>query len=281
MDVLVTGCAGYLGSNLIPLLESQGHGVRGVDVFPTDRPGDLVADLAQEGVAADLVDGVEVIIHTAAIHPWKPYTDNQYMDNNIRPVHHLLKAAVDKGVERVVYTSSTSAIGYNPDLSELPLTEAAPARPDELYGATKWFGEVLCEVASRHHSLQTVCLRPPAFMPKPQLERGCMLLGMYADVSDVAAAHVAAITAPMPSRHEAFWTTNPLPYTAADGQQLRTEPEAIVEKYWPGVPAWFEQRELSVRPVPVIYDLSRAREVLGWQPQYSFDTWWKEHSLEC
>ena len=280
MKLLVTGCAGYLGSHLIPALEAAGHEVVGVDVIATARPGDAVADLCEEGALDPLLAGVEVIVHTAAIHPWKPYTDNQYLDNNVKPVHHVLKAAVEHGARRVVHTSSIAAIGYHPDVSELPLSEAAPARPDDLYGCTKWFGEVLCRSVSRRSALETVCLRPPAFMPKPQLERGRGLLGMWADVSDVVGAHVAAVTAPMPSNHEAFWCTNPLPYTARDAEELRADPAKVVERYRPGVPAWFEARGVKLGPVPVIYDLSGARDVLGWQPAYSFDAWWEEHAHE-
>ena len=280
MRILVTGCAGYLGSHLVPALENDGHEVRGVDLLETRRAEDVVADLTEEGVAAELMAGVDVLVHTAAIHPWKQYTDNEYMDTNIKPVHHVLKGGIERGVRRVVYTSSVAAIGYHPKVSELPLEESAPARPDDLYGCTKWFGEVLCQSFSRKSDLETVCIRPPAFMPKPELERGRCLLGMWADVSDVVAAHVAAVAAPMPSKYEPFWSTNPLPYVAEDAQALRDNPRTVIERYWPGAPRWFEERGMSVGPVRVIYDLSRAKEILGWAPRYSFDVWWKEHAEE-
>ncbi len=280
MRILVTGCAGYLGTHLIAALEGAGHEVSGADVFATERTGDVVADLTAPGAAADLMAGVEVVVHTAAIHPWKQYTDNQYLDHNIKPVYHVLQGAVSRGVRRVVYTSSIAAIGYSPPVAALPLREDAPARPCELYGSTKWYGEVLCEMVSRQSELETVCLRPPAFMPKPQLERGRSLLGMWADVSDVVGAHVAAVSAPMPSRYEAFWCTNPLPYGGHDAQALRDDPAAVVERYWPGVPAWFRERGAAIGAVAVLYDLTKSRDVLGWEPAYSFDVWWREHADE-
>ena len=280
MRVLVTGCAGYLGSHLIPALEAVGHEVAGVDLLATSRQGDRVADLTQEGAAAQLLAGVEVVVHTAAIHPWKPYTDNEYMDNNIKPVHHVLKGALEQGVRRVVYTSSIAAMGYGPELAELPLNESAPARPDDLYGTTKWFGEILCQRVSRHSALETVCMRPPAFFPLPELQRGLWLLGVWADVSDIVAAHVAAVGAAMPSTHEAFWCTAPAPYGPDDFADLRANPAAAIERHWPGVPQWFASRGMTVPTVPVVYDLSRSRDLLGWEPAYSFDDWWKEHAHE-
>ena len=279
MRILVTGAAGYLGSHLIRALEGE-HEVTGVDLFPTSRVGDCVADLTEEGAAAGLTEGVEVVVHTAAIHPWKPYTDNQYMDNNIKPVHHVLKAAVEKGVRRVVYTSSIAATGYNVGLAELPLRENAAARPDDLYGATKWFGEVFCQRFARHTGLETVCMRPPAFFPMPELQRGLWLLGIYANVSDVVGAHVAAVVAEMPTRYEAFWCTGPVPYAVGEAQELRENPAAVVERHWPGVPEWFAARGMQVPAIPIIYDLARAKAILGWEPTYSFDVWWKEHAHE-
>lgn len=274
--ILVTGCAGHLGSHLIPALEAAGHEVRGVDVVPTEREGDLVADLCEEGVASQLLEGIQVAIHTAAIHPWKPYSNNQYLDNNIKPTHHILKGAVERGVSRVVYTSSIAAIGYLPDPADMPLPESVRATPGELYGCTKWFGEVLCQAFSRSHGLQTVCLRPPAFMPKPELEQGLGLLGTWADVSDIVSAHVAAVSAPMPTLYEPFWTTTAMPYAASEALELRQSPATVVERYWPGAPAWFEARGLSIPPIPAIYDTSRSRDILGWEPRYTFDVWWSK-----
>lgn len=280
MNILVTGCAGYLGSRLIAALECRGHQVFGVDLFATDRALDETVDLAVEGAAADLMKGIEVVVHTAAIHPWKQYTDGEYLDNNVKPVHYVLQSAAQAGVRRVVYTSSIAAIGYHPALAALPLKETEPACPGELYGTTKWFGEVFCQVVSRNTGLETVCLRPPAFMPKPEIDRGLGLLGLWADVSDVVSAHVAAVAAPMPSSHEAFWATNPLPYTAADAAELRSDPAAVVERYWPGVPDWFAHRGKAIQPISVFWDLSNSRDILGWEPSYSFDLWWKEHAHE-
>lgn len=162
VKVLVTGGAGYLGSHVIAALTAAGHDVTGADLFETPREGDVVVDLTAEGAVEDLLEGVEVVVHTAAIHPWKTYTDNQYLDNNIKPVHHVLKAALSKGVRRVVYTSSIAAIGYGPAVEELPLREDAAPRPDDLYGCTKWFGEVFCQSFSKRSDLETVCIRPPS-----------------------------------------------------------------------------------------------------------------------
>ena len=226
---------------------------------------------------------MDVVVHCAAIHPWKKYTSDQYLDWNIKGTYNLLQGAVDAGVGRVIYTSSIAAMGYDPiPPNEPPITEGhSPNTPVEnLYGVTKHVGEQFCEMFRRSHKLNYVALRPPAFMPKPELERGRSLLGMYADVSDVVGAHVAAVSAPMPSRYEAFWSTNPLPYTGADAQELRDNPAAVVERYWPGIPAWFEARGATISPVPVIYDLTRGGEILGWTPKYSFDSWWKEHAHE-
>jgi UDP-glucose 4-epimerase len=280
VNILVTGCAGWLGSNLIPLLEAEGHTVSGVDVIATQRAGDTVADLTVEGAARELVAGMEVVMHTAAIHPWKPYTDQQYLDNNIKPVWHVLKACAEAGVRRVVYTSSIAAIGYVCDVADMPLKESAAPRPPDIYSITKWYGEEMCQQFARNTGLETVCLRPPAFMPLPELNQGLGLLGNWGHISDVASAQVAAVSAPMPTRYEPFWTVMGTPFTAAAAEELRSDPAAVVERYFPGVPAWFAERGLSISPVTMLYDMSRGRDILGWEPRYTFAKWWEEKAHE-
>lgn len=280
MKIIVTGCAGWLGSHLTAALSEAGHDVIGVDVIETQRAGDTVRDLCLEGALNDLLQGVETICHCAAIHPWKPYTDNQYMDNNIKPVWHGLNSAVACDVKRFVYCSSIAAIGYTYDISEMPLSEFVAPRPPDIYSATKWFGEIYCQQFARNTKLETVCIRPPAFMPKPLLEMGQGLLGNWGHVSDIVSAHVAAVSAPMPSRYEPFWAVMKMPYSMDDAEELRTNPAAVVERYYPGVPAWFAERNMGIPTVSMLYDMSRSKNILGWEPKYTFETWWEDHHNE-
>jgi nucleoside-diphosphate-sugar epimerase len=168
MNVLVSGGAGFIGSSLVRSLAGDGHTVRVLDDFSTGRPGNL------EGVAGDLevlegdvrdlatvakaVAGAEVAYHLAAL----PSVARSVADPrashevNVDGTLNLLLAAVDAGVGRVVYASSSSVYGDTP---VLPKHEDMPVSPRSPYAAAKLAGEAYCRAFAHVYPLQTVCLR--------------------------------------------------------------------------------------------------------------------------
>ena len=116
-SVLVTGAAGHLGSHLVPMLVEQGFTVRGLDMLPLPESvaGECdftQADLSDREAVRAAMDGVDIVVHTASIHPWKPYTDDQYLDANVKGTWSLYAVAAELGIERIVLTSSIAAFGY-------------------------------------------------------------------------------------------------------------------------------------------------------------------------
>src|SRR5438045_1059223 len=100
MRVVVTGAAGVLGSRVAVDLAAAGHAVRGVDLRPAPdsvrRAGleALLADLTDPDRCRAAVEGAEVAVHCASIHPWKDYPDALYWDLNVKATHHFLAACV-------------------------------------------------------------------------------------------------------------------------------------------------------------------------------------------
>jgi len=280
MKIVVTGAAGILGREVVAQLRAQDEtDLRLVDRAPIEGGGDAAcvrADLSVPQDALRAVDGSDVVIHCAAVHPWKPYTDDQYLDLNVKGTHHLLKGCVNAGVSRVIYTSSIAAVGYARDPSELPLPEHVDRRPDELYGASKLMGELLCEMYSRSDGLHVIMLRPPCFIPRNDDGFGALLLGgAYGHVSDVAQAHVLALQRP-DIRCDAFYCTAPVPYTTEDVDALRTDPRSVYCRYFPAARHFILERPETEKPVGVFYDLSRARRELGYAPRVGFGSWFAE-----
>jgi nucleoside-diphosphate-sugar epimerase len=253
-----------------------------IDMLPVpEGPGDTrQADLADASDARAALGGAELVVHCAAIHPWKEYTDAEYLRCNIAGTWQVYAAAAETGIQRVVLTSSIAAGGYAHSPADWPIDEQAQSTSAELYSVTKYTQEWIARHFADYHGIGTIALRPPAFMPKPTLETGALLLGAFALVEDIAAAHVLAVQAEaMPSRFEAFYTVNPLPYGPADAD-VAGDPWALAERYHPGVQGWFAARGLQgVTPwVPVVWSIEKARQLLGWQPHYDFDRWWAEHA---
>lgn len=276
MNIVITGAAGVLGSEVVRQLRAGRAGeLRLTDMVAVDDVDGaeaLQADLSVYAEAKAAVQGAGVVIHCAAVHPWKAYTDDQYLDWNVKATHHLLKACVDTGVPRVVYTSSIAAVGYRRQVGELPLTEHVDRRPDDLYGATKAIGEMLCEMVSRTHGLHCIMLRPPCFIPREGDDYGVGLLGSYGDVRDVAQAHVRALGRP-DIQCDAFYCTTPVPYGPEDAEALRSDPRAVYCRYFPQAAEFIMSRPETARPLAAYYDLTRARAELGYEPAASFAQW--------
>ena len=82
MKILVTGAAGVLGGGIVKRLKNEScHDVRGTDIF--EGEGIEKADLCQQDQVQKVVDDAEVVIHCAAVHPWKKYTPDQYIPKKV------------------------------------------------------------------------------------------------------------------------------------------------------------------------------------------------------
>ncbi len=173
---LVTGAAGFIGSNLVEALLMAGERVRGLDNFMTGSRrnlDDVVAEVGVEAAArfefveADIrdrdrmkraMDGVTIVLHQAALGSVPrsladPYTSN---DVNVTGFLVTLDAARKAGVGRFVYAASSSTYGDEP--SQLK-QEARIGRPLSPYAVTKYVNELYASVYSRTFELSTVGLR--------------------------------------------------------------------------------------------------------------------------
>jgi nucleoside-diphosphate-sugar epimerase len=162
----VVGGAGFIGSNLVDALVAQGHDALVVDNFSTGYRANLnpLANLAEVDIAVDserltsALHGREVVFLTAAM-PRVPRSIEDPVGThavNVTGTLRTLKAAVDAGVRRVVYSSSSSVYGDQPTL---PLTEDMPTNPLNPYACQKLMGEIYARNFSRIYGLETVCLR--------------------------------------------------------------------------------------------------------------------------
>lgn len=168
---LVTGGAGFIGSNVIKQLFKSGEFVRAVDNLSTGREENIKEFLGKknfEFIKGDLTDfnacqqvvkDIDYILHFAAIPSVyrsveKPITSNE---SNVVATLNLLVAARDTGkIKKFVYSSSSSIYGDSP---QLPKEESNCIDPISPYAVSKYAGERYCQVFSRIYGLPTVCLR--------------------------------------------------------------------------------------------------------------------------
>jgi UDP-glucose 4-epimerase len=168
VKALVTGGAGFIGSNLVRALLAVGHDVRVLDNFATGNRANLagVADDIQiaEGELRsyervhNAVRGVEVVFHLGAL-PSVPRSVHDPLTTsavNVEGTLNVLLAARDEGVRRVVFASSSSVYGNS---GALPRKESASPDPIAPYAVAKLAAERYCVSFSRVYAIETVALR--------------------------------------------------------------------------------------------------------------------------
>ena len=165
---LITGGAGFIGSNLADALVRDGERVRIFDDFSTGRIENLAAIRDQiEIIEGDLRDfndvkramrGVNYVSHQGALRSVERSVDDPMSSNavNVQGTLNILQAAREAGVTRVAYASSSSAYG---DTEVLPKTEDLAPAPISPYAVSKLAAEHYCRVYSRLYGLETVSLR--------------------------------------------------------------------------------------------------------------------------
>ncbi|HVN61277.1 MAG TPA: NAD-dependent epimerase/dehydratase family protein [Gaiellaceae bacterium] len=167
MKVLVTGGAGFIGSNLVRALLARGDDVRVLDNFSTGNRANL-AGLEVEIVEGELrsyervhnaTRGVEVVYHLGALGSVPRSVQDPLTSSavNVEGTLNVLLAARDEGIRRVVFSSSSSVYGSRTDL---PVDESMPSDPISPYGVAKLAAERYCVSFSRvYESFETVVLR--------------------------------------------------------------------------------------------------------------------------
>ncbi|HYT66178.1 MAG TPA: SDR family oxidoreductase [Vicinamibacterales bacterium] len=164
---LVTGGAGFIGSHISEELVRRGHAVRVADSLITGKRSNLAhlqriefleGDLADEAFAKRAVEGMEYVLHQAAI-PSVPRSVNDPLTTNRANVDatlNVLVASRDAGVKRLVFAGSSSAYGNTPTL---PKREDMPSNPLSPYALQKVIGEQYMQMFTRLYGLETVSIR--------------------------------------------------------------------------------------------------------------------------
>ena len=164
---VVTGGAGFIGSNIVEALVRRGDRVRVLDNFSTGRRENLAGlegvevvegDLREAAAVGRAVTGAAGVFHQAALRSVPRSVDDPMSANhvNVDGTLTLLMACREAKVRRVVYASSSSVYGDDP---ALPKVETLPTRPVSPYAVSKLAAEHYCHVFARLYGVETVSLR--------------------------------------------------------------------------------------------------------------------------
>jgi UDP-glucose 4-epimerase len=165
---LVTGGAGFIGSNICRKLVSEGCFVRVVDNLLTGKKSNLAdiidniefieADMGDEEIARSAMKDIEIVLHEGALPSVPRSVDDPAASHKhcVDATFTLLLAARDAGIKRFVYAASSSAYGDTPTLPKIETMPPAPLSP---YAVGKLVGEYYCSVFSQVFGLETISLR--------------------------------------------------------------------------------------------------------------------------
>jgi UDP-glucose 4-epimerase len=287
MNILVTGSSGWLGQTLVPRLRRDGHQVVGLDPekgATTDIVGSVVDRALVRATIRDR--GIEAIVHAAARH--KPHIEthdnSEFVAVNVQGTLNLLKEAIEAGVGRFVFTSTTSLMISQQirDGRAAGATEAmwidetlAPLVPRNIYGVTKQAAEELCRLFHQLHRLPILILRTSRFFPEEddmahaiaqsgENTKANEFLFRRLTVEDAAEAHVVALAKAPALGFDTFIISSMTPFSKADCRDLLADAPAVVARYFPDYRAKYEKRSWTMfDSIDRVYDASKARRVLG------------------
>jgi nucleoside-diphosphate-sugar epimerase len=295
MRVVVTGAAGFIGSQLAESLVDRGHQVVGVDALtsyyhPAMKQRNIRALLERERftfLARDLrkcdvetlVSGVDVVFHLAGQPGVRPSWQNgfrKYTEHNVLVTQRLLEACRRTSITRFVYASSSSIYGNAPTY---PTREDALPAPYSPYGVTKLAAEHLCGLYAANYGIPTTSLRYfTVYGPRQRPDMGInrfieaaldgACVTVYGDgeqirdftfVSDVVRATMSAGDATHLEPGTVMNIAGGSPCTVNELLQMITKHTG---------------REIEIRRLPTQSgdvevtggDITRARELLGWAP---------------
>ena len=304
MNVLVTGGAGYIGSVTVEALVARGHTVTVLDNLSTGHQGAVHADAAfvradlrDAGVVGEALEagGIEAVIHFAAysLVGESMREPIRYFGNNVVGTLTLLEAMVERGVRRLVLSSTAALFGT---AECIPIPEDAPVRPASVYGETKYLIERvlhrLCETAGlgfvtlryfnaagasatygEDHRPETHLI-PVALQVALGLREGISIYGEdydtsdgtcvrdYVHVLDLAEAHLLAVEGLRPGEARAYNLGNGAGFSVREVVEVCRRitghpiPERVVARR-PGDP-----------PV-LVADPSRIQRELGWTRRHA------------
>ncbi len=292
MKYIVTGGAGFIGSNLVDLLITKGHEVLVIDNFSSgkkencnDKASYHEIDLSEQSnfnKIKEVLDGADGVFHLAALPRVQESIDNplHFEKNNTLSTVNILKACSEKNIKRLVYSASSSAYG---NTVSLPSREEDPIDPISPYAMQKYYGEVCCRMFSNVYGIETVSLRYFNVYGERQSLEGAYALVMcvfarqrlnnepltirgdgnqtrdFTHVQDIARANLLAMQSQKVGKGEVINIGNSDSRSVNDIARMIGGPTINIDPV--------------VEPKATLADNTKAKELLGWRPSIVIEEW--------
>lgn len=293
---LVTGGAGFIGSNLVDELIKRGDEVVIIDNLSTGRKENInpqakfyEVDMRNLEAIKPLFEGVDYVFHFAAFARVQPSIEDPITANdiNLNGTLNILTAARDAKVKKVIYSASSSAYG---DQKTMPLREDMPVHTLSPYGLQKYIGELYCRLFFEIYGLPTVSLRYFNVYGKRQLLEGayCLVMGIFVrqrlagepmtivgdgeqrrdftSVVDTVRANILAAESDKVGKGEVINIGRGKNYSVNELAKMIGGPTVNMPP--------------RIEPKETLADNSLAKELLGWEPTVDLPEWLEGYKKE-
>jgi nucleoside-diphosphate-sugar epimerase len=273
--IVVTGGSGKAGRAVVNELNERGYHTLNVDlrIPPASWGWALGVDLTDLGQTIEALRGADAVIHLAAVPAPEMRPEQETFRNNILSTYNVFSAAVDLGLEKVVWASSETVLGlpFEKELPDYaPIDEQQTPYPESSYALSKLLGEQMAHQFNRRFGLPVAGLRISNIMEPDEYERFPTFwddpalrkwnLWGYVDARDVAQAARLALELDVSGSEQYI--------VAAADTVMNWSSKSLMEEVYPTVEI---RRELG--EFETLLSIDKAREVLGYEPDYS----WRDH----
>jgi len=276
MKIMITGARGNFATELDRRLAPD-HELVLFDLEPMADPQrgvSVQADVRDAGALVHAMRGCDAVIHTVAHQSSEAESRNEddYYSVNVTGTHNVLRAMLLNGVKGLVFSSTDMVVGDGAR-GQIVIDETTPCIPTETYSMTKLLGEEMCSFYARKHGYKVAILRYGCFAPTDWRTAGLGRLNEWLDRDDVAQANELALGAVIAESFscETFLIHCQKPFVDSDWPDLVTNPNSVIERYYPGAVDLLAQHGLAVPLVHHRYDINKAVTWLGYDPQCNFE----------
>ncbi|MFI8418585.1 NAD-dependent epimerase/dehydratase family protein [Serratia sp. NPDC078593] len=290
MKILITGSSGNLGTALALTCKKRGYEVTGIDITPSDHTS-FIGSIEDHDFIDQHMKNIDVVFHAAGLH--KPHivthSYNNFIQTNVAGTSNLLQAATKNHVRKFIMSSTTSIFGDNlspPDNSPaIWIDESVDIRSKNIYGVTKLAAEELCRIQPKKNNIDCVVLRLSRFFYEdddnphiretysPENAKVNELLYRRVDIEDAVNAHFAAIHYTPESGFDRFIISATTPFSPLHCNDIRQAAESVISKLYPDYIQLYQKLGWKMFPkIDRVYSNEKARKLLQWEPQYSFQS---------
>ncbi len=243
---------------------SKKHSIIGIDSL-SGKYTSHVGDIADYDFVLSVIKNVEIIIHTRSLHAphLKMHSNEEFINTNIKGTLNLLKSAIQNGIRRFVYTSTTSLYGHAMVSTKQAVwvTEDLMPRPRDIYDVTKIAAEGLREIYAKNYDLTCISLRVSRYFPESDYLMTVYRLYRGVNFREAATAHILVMTAENKG-YEVLNISALPPFSRNETYDLFHNAPSVLLRHFPDIDKSFAKKGWELpKCIDRVYSIEKAKKL--------------------